>query len=169
MLRRHADLSCLVNCAGLYRSRPFRAVSADEFDATIAVNLRAPFLAAQALADHLERQKRPGCIVNVSSTAGRMGSSAVDYAASKAGLDNLTRSLARVLAPLEIRVNAVAPGLVETPMGATVPGEVRERTLAAPSGRIAAPEDIADVVAFLLSPQSRHVNGQSLAVCGGLT
>lgn len=168
MLERREDAAVLVNCAALYRPSDVLGLDAVSFDRTFAVNVRGPFLLSQAFARCLRRRSRPGVVINVGSLAGRNGSVNVDYGASKGAVDALTKSLAKALAGQGIRVNAVAPGLIDTPMALLTPEESRRATDASPAGRRGTPDEVAEVVAFLASGRSGYVNGQSLAVCGGI-
>jgi NAD(P)-dependent dehydrogenase (short-subunit alcohol dehydrogenase family) len=137
------------------------------FDRTYFVNVRAPFLLSQAFARSLAARCAPGSIVNVGSLAGRNGSVNVDYGTSKGAVDALTRSLAKAFAANGVRVNAVAPGLIDTDMARRAPAGVRRSIDACPAGRVGTPEEVAAVVAFLASGLSGYINGQSVAVCGG--
>lgn len=170
LLASYPEAVVLVNCAGWYVPQDLFDVDLNGYDSNFNVNVRAVFLASRAFARHLKNHAIPGAIVNVSSVSGRMGSAIIDYAASKSAVDSLTKSLAKALAGTSIRVNAVAPGIVDTPMGRRIPAHVlEERIKTIPLRRIASPEDIANVIAFLASDQAAYVNGQTLAVCGGMT
>lgn len=158
----------LVNNAGGGNAAPFRALGLEGWRETQRVNLEAPLLAAQAAYVRM-RGQRGGAIVNVASLAahgpGRwMGA---DYAASKAGLVSLTRSLALEAARFGIRVNAVSPGFIDTDMTAPLPEEQRA-SLGIPLGRLGKVAEVAQVVAFLLSAESAYMTGQVLHVDGGL-
>ena len=140
----------------------------EEFDRTISVDLKGCWTLLRA-ASPVMRQAGSGAFVCVASTLAlraRFGVSA--YAAAKAGLGGLVRGAARDLGPSGVRVNAVAPGLVDTPLTAGLPAEVRARALAdTPLGRIGQPDDVASVIAFLLSDAARHVTGEMIRVDGG--
>jgi 3-oxoacyl-[acyl-carrier protein] reductase len=142
----------------------------DQIEQTLAVNLKSAFYLCGAVAKPMVKQ-RGGCIVLMSSIVGLSGNAGqAAYAASKAGLLGLARSLARELGSRNIRVNAVAPGLIETAMTSALSDQAREHFLrAVPLGRAGTPEDVAGVVAFLCSDAARYITGQTLAVDGGVT
>lgn len=169
--RIEADLgpvSLLVNNAAYWRPTPFFELTADQIRRTLTVNVAATLLLCQAAARRMIANGGGG-IVNVASIAGRRGSSQVDYGASKAGVINLTTTLARELAAHGIRVNAVAPALIDAGMGDRLPPHVREAYLAqTPLKRGARPEEIANVVAFLASEEASYVTGETIDVHGGL-
>ena len=158
----------LVNNAGISRQGLFQDLDDAAWDRLLAVNLTGPRNAALAGLPHMLSEKR-GCIVNISSMWGLRGASCeAAYAATKAGVIGLTRSLALELAPSGIRVNCVAPGCVETDM-VRVLGEDTRRMLAeeTPLGRLGRPEDVAEAVAFLASEKAAFITGQVLAADGG--
>lgn len=164
-------LDVLVNNAGIKVSdEPHEAHIAD-FDRVLGVNLRGAFLCAQAAIQHFLDAKHPGVIVNVSSMHEIVPMpEAVAYQASKAGLGGMTKSLALRYARDGIRVVAVGPGAVQTPMNAqfeTNPQELRRVERAIPMGRIARPEEIASVIAFLASDEASYVTGQTVFADGG--
>ena len=162
-------LTALVNNAGIMPVTPFLEISPEEWDRVIATDLTAVFHTTQAvLPGMLERGG--GLIVNVSSRLGQIGMpNVVHYAAAKAGLLGLTKSLAREFGPRGVRVNAVAPGVTLTAMSAGVAeGEEGRRRLAEiPAGRFAQPEDVAAAVMFLLSDEAAMFHGQTLCPNGG--
>jgi NAD(P)-dependent dehydrogenase (short-subunit alcohol dehydrogenase family) len=165
-------LDGVVNCAGVESRLPLAELDENEWQRTLAINLTAPYLICRAALPWLE-QSPEASIVNVSSGTGLrpMRSTGSGYAASKAGLIGFTRSLAVQLAP-GIRVNAVNPGITDTPMVefATRPLEDQERLLAFyPLGRPAQPEEVAQVIAFVLSSQASYVTGATYTVDGGRT
>lgn len=165
----------LVNNAGIEFDLPLAEVTAEIYDRVIAVNQRAPFLLAQALAPLFPAEG--GAIVNISSIhADHAFPNAIAYACSKAALVALTRNLALELAPRKIRVNAICPGYIESPMLdewlnlAPDPEALAREVLALhPLGRVGRPCDIAAAVAFFVGPGSTWITGTHLVVDGGLT
>ena len=158
----------LVNNAGISQYGLFQDVDDAAWDRVLAVNLTGPRNAIRAVLPHMLSEKR-GCVVNVSSMWGLRGASCeTAYAAAKAGLIGLTRSLALELAPSGVRVNCVAPGCVETDMVRAL-GEETRRMLEeeTPLGRLGRPEDIAEAVAFLASERASFITGQVLTADGG--
>ena len=165
---RWGGLDCLVNNAGVWVHDPLADLQPERLQATLAVNVVGPFLCARCAIPLLLASKN-ACIVNVSSTAGQRGEPFYSaYAASKGALISATKSWSSELAPV-IRVNAVAPGWVDTDMTAeALGGGQREEILASiPLQRVATPEDIAGSVLFLASPLARHITGEILNVNGG--
>ncbi len=162
-------IDILVNNAGITRDGLLMMMKEDDFDAVINANLKGAFLCMKAVS-RLMMKQRWGRIVNLSSVVGLRGNAGqVNYAASKAGVIGMTKSLAKELATRGVTVNAVAPGFIDTDMTAAMPQAAREATLASiPMGRMGAPEDVAKAVAFLASDQAAYVTGQVLAVDGGM-
>jgi NAD(P)-dependent dehydrogenase (short-subunit alcohol dehydrogenase family) len=173
------DVTGLVNAAGVIRLSRIADVSEENWDAIHAVNARAVFFLLQAMEDALPER---GSVVNVASVAGKTGSTveAAAYGASKAALLSLNRTFAHAWAPRGVRVNAVCPGVVETPMnrvvldgiarsrGVTVESIERARRDAIPLGRTASADEVARVIAFLLSADAGYMTGQAVNVSGGL-
>lgn len=158
----------LVNNAAFYQFAPFYELSMDQVAKTLAVNVAAPLYLCQQVALAM-RDNGGGSIVNIASIAGRRGSSQVDYGASKAAVINMTMTLARVLAADGVRINAVAPALVDAGMGPRTEPHVREAFLAqTPMKRAATAEEVANVVAFLASDKASYVTGETIDVHGGL-
>lgn len=160
----------LVNNAGISHQGLFQDTDDGTWDRLLAVNLTGARNAIRAVLPHMVSEKR-GCVVNISSMWGlRGGSCEAAYAAAKAGLIGLTRSLALELAPSGVRVNCVAPGCVETDMVRVLGAETRrmleEET---PLGRLGRPEDVAEAVAFLASDRAAFITGQVLTADGGFT
>jgi 3-oxoacyl-[acyl-carrier protein] reductase len=163
-------IDVLVNNAGIFPRTPFLDLTEDTWDAVLDTNLKATFVCAQEAARRMVAAKRPGAIINLSSGAPYRGSMrATAYMASKLGIVGLTRGMARELAPHGIRVNAVAPGITNTAMPRLGNTEEALAALARsnPTGRLAEPEDIADVVVFLATDAARHLVGQLIHVNGG--
>jgi 3-oxoacyl-[acyl-carrier protein] reductase len=156
------DISLLVNNAGITRDARVLKMSEADFRAVIAVNAVAPLRLVEAIAP---RMVDGGAVVNVSSRAALGNFGQANYVTAKSALIGATRALALRLAP-RLRVNAVAPGLVATPMTEGMPAEVLAKLISrVPAGRAARPEEIADAIAFLAT--SSYVTGQTLMVCGG--
>lgn len=170
--RELGGLDGLVNNAGWTQRVPHRQLDdlTDEiWERVFATNLRGPFYCVRAVVPHMER-RGGGAIVNITSVASATGTgSSIAYAASKAGLDTLTKSLARALAPSRIRVNAVAPGLLGTGFGGGfITSDVLEQIgRVAPIGRPVRPEEVADAVVFMLANPA--MTGYTTIVDGGLT
>jgi len=171
-------LTVLVNNAGRLVTRPFLEITEEDWDATLSLDLKTVFFAMQFAAGHM---RTGGHIVNISSISGRSGrADQAPYAAAKAGVISLTRSAALALASQSITVNAVCPGIVDTPLTRHI-HEDRARVLSItseeslnrmiariPLGRLETTDDVAGVVSFLCSPDAAYITGQSLNVCGGM-
>lgn len=161
-------IAALVNCAGLYEKKGVFELTLEDFDRVLAVNLRAPFLLGQELARRMAAAGTGGSIVNIASINGKLGSPIVPYGTSKAGLIGLTRSMAKTLAPHGIRVNAIAPGTIDTPMAADVDAVQMERQMySVAMGRVGRPAEIATVVRFLAGDDSSYMTGSVVDVAGG--
>jgi NAD(P)-dependent dehydrogenase (short-subunit alcohol dehydrogenase family) len=164
------DIDILVNNAALVQEKPFETLTDADWDRMLAVNLRGAFILAQESLPAMAKRKW-GRIVNITSIGGQWGGMRqVHYAAAKAGLINLTHSLARLYSPLGITANAVAPGLVATDM---IRKELKSRSgkqkaAQIPVGRIAEPEEIAAGVVYLVSDGAAYVTGQTLNINGGM-
>jgi len=165
----YGQLDVLVNNAGITMDGLLLRMSLEQFERVIKVNLTGAFVCLQAAAKVMIKQ-RSGSIVNVASIAGQIGNvGQANYAASKAGLMGLTKTAAKELAPRGVRVNAVAPGFIQTEMTAKVPEKLAEAMKASiPLGRAGLPEDVAEVIAFLCSDAARYLTGQVLHVGGGM-
>ena len=172
------QIDILVNNAGIIRLSQFPHVTVDDYDATMDLNARGAFFLMQE-ASH--KMPDGGRIVNIASGAGVDGRTlSPPYAASKAALIAMTKTLARLLAPRNITVNAVAPGIIDTPFHEPIdrtlgqeqrglpPGEfIRQRAADIPLGRIGLPQDVAGVVSFLVSPAAGYITGETIIVSGG--
>ncbi|XP_020829791.1 (3R)-3-hydroxyacyl-CoA dehydrogenase isoform X1 [Phascolarctos cinereus] len=162
--------SVVVSCAGITRDEFLLGMSEDYWDEVIAVNLKGTFLVTQAAARALVSSGCGGSIINISSIVGKVGNlGQTNYVASKAGVEGMTRSVARELGRHGIRCNSILPGFIITPMTKKVPQKVLEQIMPQiPMGHLGVPEDVADVVAFLASDDSGYITGTTLEVTGGL-
>lgn len=174
------QVDALVNAAGIVKTQPIYEITVEQFRKTFAVNVEGAFFLQRACAESMKRAGRPGSIVNLSSISGFLPKlEQVDYGASKAAIVSLTRSMALCYGPFGIRVNAVAPGVIDTPLTQQIanqrsalrgvsPEETLRPTLqSTPLGRIGSSEEVADAVAFLISSEASYITGQTLDVCGG--
>jgi 3-oxoacyl-[acyl-carrier protein] reductase len=162
-------IDILVNNAGIIRRGTIETVTEEDWDRVIEVNLKGTFNCCKAVVEFMKQQGY-GKIVNVSSIAGKIGdiTSAPGYGSSKAGMDALTKTLARQLAPHGINVNGVSPHAIETEMSAQWSEERREEIIASiPLGRLGKPEDVAEAVMFLASDEASFITGEILDVNGG--
>ncbi len=170
----------LVNCAGIVLTRPFFEIEREGFERTFKINVTASFLLMQSIAKHLVEQDRAGSIINLASNSGLMPKlEQLDYGASKAAVISMSRSAALSLGPKKIRVNAIAPGVIDTPMTqaiAQMRSEIRgippEETLrpvveSLPLKRMGSAAEVAQVALFLASDESSFVTGQVYVVDGG--
>jgi 3-oxoacyl-[acyl-carrier protein] reductase len=166
---RFGRVDILVNNAGITRDQLLVRMRDDDWDQVMDTNLRGAFLMTRAVSKPMMRQ-RSGRIMNISSTAGAMGNPGqANYSAAKAGMIGLTKAAARELAHWNVLVNAVAPGLIETDMAASLPAEAREMLLqAVPLKRIGQAREVADVVRFLAGDGAAYITGQTIHVNGGL-
>jgi 3-oxoacyl-[acyl-carrier protein] reductase len=163
-------IDVLVNNAGITRDARLQKMTLEQFDAVIDVNLRAVFHCAQAVADTMVAQGS-GSIINASSVVGIYGNfGQTNYAATKFGVIGFTKTWSRELGPKGVRVNAIAPGFIDTPILASMPDKVIEHMRNdVPLRRLGKPEEIASVYAFLASDEASYINGTVIEVAGGLT
>lgn len=168
ILAKWPEVHGLVNNAGITKDTLLLRMSAADFDAVINTNLKGTFLVTKALARPL--MKNAGSIVNITSIIGLTGNTGqANYAASKAGTVGFTKSVAQELASRKVRANCVAPGFIATEMTGQLPDEVKQRIAEKiPLKSIGEGEDVANVVRFLLSEESRYITGQTISVNGGL-
>ena len=162
-------IDVLVNNAGITRDTLLIRMSEEDWDAVLDINLKGAFLVTKAVVKYMMKQ-RSGAIVNIASVVGIMRNAGqANYTASKAGLIALTKTTAKELGSRNVRVNAVAPGFIRTAMTDKLSEPAKEAMLRnVPLGRPGEPEDVAKAVAFLASDNAAYVNGQTLAVCGGM-
>jgi len=166
---RFGRIDVLVNNAGMTRDQLLVRMKDDDWDQVLDVNLRGVFFMTRAAGKVMMRQKS-GRIINITSTAGAMGNAGqVNYSAAKAGVIGLTKAAARELAHWNILVNAVAPGLIDTDMTATIPAEARQALLdQVPLKRIGVAREVAEMVRFLAGDGGAYITGQTIHVNGGL-
>jgi len=179
-LARFGRIDGLVASAGRIKIRPLQDVTREEWDGILALNLTSVFFYARAVAEHIKKAGHPGAIVTISSTSAHgPRPNNPDYGASKLGIDHVTRTLALEYAPSQIRVNSVSPGVIETAMWKAVDrdrgavlglasGDLTKRmNQATPIGRVGQPEEIANIIIFLLSDRSSFITGQVIEADGG--
>ena len=160
----------LINNAGLYHAKPWQEMSAKDFNDAMSVNTAAPFLLMQSWAKGIISENKSGVCVNVSSVSAHLGSVDVSYAASKAGLNLVTKTMAKALAEHDIRINGVAPGPVKTKMADRIPKDRQEKYKEnIPMNRFAEASEIVSVVKFLVSDESSFMTGETINVDGGLS
>ncbi len=169
IIGKHKKIDHLVNNAGITRDNLLMRMKEEEWDAVLAVNLKGVFNLSKAVVRHM-MGNRYGRIVNISSVVGLMGNAGqANYAASKAGVIGLTKSMAREVAARGVTVNAVAPGYIATAMTERLPDAVKESFVnIIPMKRFGLPEDVASTVKFLLSDQAAYITGQVFNVNGGM-
>jgi 3-oxoacyl-[acyl-carrier protein] reductase len=163
------SIDVLVNNAGITRDGLVFRMSLEDWNAVIATNLTATFLLSRTVARYMIK-KRSGSIINISSIVGIMGNGGqTNYAASKAGVIGFTKSLAREVASRGVRVNALAPGFIDTDMSAKIPEEAKAKLLAGiPLGRAGRPEEVAAAALFLASEASSYITGEVIKLDGGM-
>lgn len=164
-------LDILVNNAGIFPIQIIQNITEDQWDRVMAINLKGTFLCAQAAID-LMRQRKGGRIINIGSVSGLVGAVGfAHYAASKAGVDGFTKSLAREVAALGITANSIAPGIIDTGTAlSSFPAQSLEYyKTQVPLRRLGHPSDLTGIVVFLASPEAEYITGQVYAVDGGYT
>jgi NAD(P)-dependent dehydrogenase (short-subunit alcohol dehydrogenase family) len=168
ILAEEKSIACLINNAGISKDAPIWKMAETEWDAVLNVNLKGAFNFIHHLAPHFRARQR-GKIVNVSSINGLRGKFGLaNYAASKAGLIGLTKTVAKELGRYNVNVNAVAPGYILTPLTRNLPQQVLDQALAETVlGRLGQPEDVANTILFLCSDLAKHITGEVIKVDGG--
>jgi len=168
-LEKFGRVDILVNNAGITRDRLLMKMTEEDWDAVMAVNLKSVFNCSKAVCRTMFKQ-RCGCIINISSIVGLTGNiGQANYAASKAGIIGLTKTLAKEFASRNITVNAVAPGFIKTRMTEVLSDSARaELQNHIPLRRLGEPEDVANAVLFLASPSASYITGQVLQIDGGM-
>ena len=173
ILARWPRLDCLVNNAGFQKESPSEALDIDAYRSIIEVNLNGAVLCSQKALAHFVKRGGGGSIVNCSSAHQIVPKPGyLAYSISKGGMANLTRTLALEFAGRGIRVNAVGPGAIGTPINAAWTGDANKRAVVEshiPLGRVGTPEEIAAVFAFLASDEASYITGQTIYACGGIT
>lgn len=169
-IEKHGRLDILVNNAGITRDGLFMRMDDADFDDVINTNLKSAFVACRAAARTMIRAKW-GRIINISSVSGIIGNAGqVNYAASKAGVIGMTKSIARELAGKQVTANCIAPGFITTDMTDVLPQQIKDKVVELiPLRRFGQTQDIANAVAFIASEKSGYITGQVIAVDGGMT
>lgn len=169
VIAKYEKIDILINNAGITRDGMMLKMSEDNFDSVIETNLKGVFNMCRHASGFMFR-KRFGKIINISSVVGLIGNAGqANYAASKAGVIGLTKSLAKELAPVNVTVNAVCPGFIETAMTDKLSDKVKENLLnAIPMKRFGLVDDVANLVVFLVSENSNYITGQAITVDGGM-
>ena len=167
-IERFGKIDILVNNAGITRDAMYHKMTEEQFDQVISVHLKGAWLCGRAVIGPM-RERRSGKIVNISSISGKQGNPGqTNYSAAKAGLIGYTKATAKELGRYNINVNAIMPGVIDTPMLASVPAETKEGWITGiPLQRIGQPEDIAAAVSFLVSDDAAYITGAVLEVSGG--
>ena len=169
IVKEHGGIDILVNNAGINRDDLVMKMSEEDFDAVITTNLKGTFNGVKNVSRPMMK-KRSGRIINIASVAGVIGNAGqANYAASKAGVIGLTKSVAKELSSRGITVNAIAPGFIETDMTDKLPDSVKEEAVKQiPLGKFGEPEDIANMAVFLASDKAKYITGQVFCVDGGV-
>lgn len=169
VLKESACIDVLVNNAGITRDGLVFRMSLEDWEAVLRTNLTSAFLLSRSVARQMIK-RRSGSIINISSIVGITGNGGqTNYSASKAGVIGFTKSLAREVASRGVRVNALAPGFIETSMTGKIPEEMKAKIIAGiPLARVGRPEDVAQAALFLASDQSTYITGEVLKIDGGM-
>jgi 3-oxoacyl-[acyl-carrier protein] reductase len=167
----YGRIDILVNNAGITRDGLVMRMSEEDWDAVLDTNLKSVYLCCRAALRPMLKSRNGGRIINLSSVTGLAGNvGQANYAASKAGIIGLTKSLAKELATRQVTVNAIAPGYIATDMAAQMTDQAKQSVLnRIPLGALGSPEDVAAVAAFLASDEAHYITGQTLTVDGGMT
>jgi len=170
IMAEHGGIHCLINNAGVTRDNLLIRMKEEEWQLVMDINLKGSFICTQKAFKHMMKARK-GSIINIASVIGLMGNAGqANYAASKGGLIAFTKSCAKEFASRNVRVNAVAPGFIETEMTANLSAEIRaEYAKVIPLQKMGSPVDVANLCMFLASDASDYITGQTIAVDGGLT
>lgn len=170
IIKDHGKIDVLINNAGVTKDNLVLRMKEEDWESVMDINLKGAFVCTQKAFKHMMRA-RAGSIINISSVIGLIGNAGqANYAASKGGIIAFTKSCAKEFAPRNIRVNAIAPGFIETEMTAELSDEVRaEYAKIIPLGKMGSAAEVAQVCLFLASENSSYITGQTIAVDGGLT
>jgi 3-oxoacyl-[acyl-carrier protein] reductase len=168
-LERFGSIDVMVNNAGITRDATMRKMTEDEFDQVIQVHLKGTWLGTRAASKVMREQESGGSIINVSSISGKVGMiGQTNYSAAKAGIVGLTKAAAKEVGFANVRVNAIQPGIIRTPMTDSLREDVMASKLAeVPMGRVGEPSEVASVVLFLASDMSSYMSGTVLEIAGG--
>jgi len=168
-LERFGALDVMVNNAGITRDATMRKMPVEDFDLVIQVHLRGTWLGTRAAANAMRELGRPGSIINMSSISGKAGNPGqTNYSAAKAGIVGLTKAAAKEVGFAGIRVNAMQPGIIDTPMTQAMPPEAKaDRLRDIPLGRFGEPDEVAKVALFLASDLSSYLTGTTIEITGG--
>ena len=170
VVKEHGGIDTLINNAGITRDNLMIRMKEEDWQLVLDINLKGSFICTQKAFKHMMKARK-GSIINIASVIGIMGNAGqANYAASKGGLIAFTKSCAKEFASRNIRVNAIAPGFIETEMTATLSPEIRaEYAKVIPLQKMGSPADVAKLCLFLASSESEYITGQTVAVDGGLT